>query len=156
VTTQIGLSTGGNIALRQTAEHVGISTDLRIPPDSAYLLLQAVYADLQLAVRRADATTRVVAVSAVKIRRRLGGVALTRYLDCGWKDNLPNAETYDIELSMTSHVAANPDNTSRVTTRVQAVASDPLHGAANVTSCTTLGALETRIADAVRQKAGLR
>jgi len=156
VTTTIGIATGGTVGLRRTAEEVGHSTDLRIRPDSAFRLLRAVYADLQFVPGRIDRSTREVAVTAAKVRRRLAGVSLTRYLDCGSKDNLPNAETYDIELSVLSQVSVNADSTSRVTTRIHAVASDPFHGAGNQTTCTTLGALEARIADGVKLRAGLR
>ena len=155
VTTRIGLGAGGAVNLRQSMDQVAIAAELRIPADSAFALLRAVYAELQLAVGRDDPRSRTVAVVGAKVRRRLGGVPLTRYLDCGAKYNIPNAETYDVELSITSQITPKEDGSSQVTTLVQAAANDPVHGTDNQVNCTSLSALEMRIADGIRQRAGL-
>ena len=151
--TQIGLSSGGSVPLRQTVERVAINTDLRLRPDSVFGLLRGVYTGLGFAPE-SDRKAMTVVVTSARIRRRLAGVPLQQYLDCGSKDNLPNAETYQIELTLTSQVLMLTDSTSRISTRVDAVASNPLHGADNRTRCTSLGVLEKRIGDAVKQQAG--
>ena len=151
--TQIGLSSGGSVPLRQTVERVALSTDLQLRPDSVFGLLRGAYLGLGLAPE-SDRKAMTVVVSSARIRRHLAGVPLQQYLDCGSKDNLPNAETYQIELTLISQVSMLTDSTSRISTRVDAIASNPLHGADNRTQCTTLGALEKRIGDAVRKQAG--
>jgi hypothetical protein len=154
-TTRISLGSSGGVDIRGSSEQVAITSDLPISSDSALGLLRAAYADLQLGAARVDVAARTVTVSAAKIRRRLGGVALTRYLDCGAKYNIPNAETYDVQVTVTSQVTAVGEGRSRLSTNVQAAASDPFQPASNQVVCTTLSTLEARISDGVRQRAGL-
>ena len=97
-----------------------------------------------------DSRQRVVGNPSLKVRRRLGGVTLVKYLDCGYKDGSPNAETYDIVLNLMSSVSGPTPTSATVSTRIEGLATHPVFGSQAV--CTTTGELEKRIAQMVRER----
>jgi len=153
---QVTLASQQSIRLNTTATTVAISEPIALGADSAYNLLLKVYADLQVPITSMDSRQRMAGNPNFKVRRRLGGVGLVKYLDCGNKDGTPNAETYDVVLNIVSAVGGATPGRSTVSTRVDAIASHPVFGSSNQLVCTTTGELEKRIAAAVKEKAGIK
>jgi len=147
---QITTSSGQNIRFNTTATVVAVSEAVAVGADSAFNLLIKVYAELQIPTTILDGRQRRLGNPALKIRRRLGGVSLVKYLECGNKDGVPNAETYDVVLNISSGVAAVAEGRATVSTRVEGVASHPIYGASNQMLCSTTGELEKRIAASVK------
>lgn len=153
---QVTLPSQQSIRLNTTATSVAISEPIAVGADSAYNLLLKVYADLQIPITTMDPRQRMSGNPNFKIRRRLGGVTLVKYLDCGNKDGVPNAESYDVVLNIMSAIGGATTGRSTVSTRVDAIASHPVFGSSNQLVCTTTGELEKRIAVAVKEKAGIK
>jgi len=148
---QITTAQGQNIRFNTTSTTVAVTELIPVAVDSAFNLLMKVYADLQIPTTNIDSRQRMVGNSSFKVRRRLGGVTLTKYLDCGAKDGVDNADSYDIVLTVNSAVGGTGPTTSTITTRVDGVATHPVFS--TQTSCSTKGELEKRIALAVKTKA---
>ena len=72
------------------------------------------------------------------------------YIDCGGQPGQPNAETFDIELTLLSYVTAASGGGSTLTSRVSAIGNDPNHGQGNQMRCSSTGELEARIAKMVK------
>ena len=149
-TQQVTLSTGQNVRINTTTTTVALSENVPVGPDSAYKVLVKVYTDLAVAATTLDSRQRIVGNPSLKVRRRIGGVTLVKYLDCGYKDGAPNAETYDIVLNLMSSVSGQTPTSATVSTRIEGVATHPVFGSQTV--CTTTGELEKRIAQMVRER----
>jgi hypothetical protein len=149
-TQQVTLSSGQNVRINTTTTTVALSENVPVGPDSAFKVLVKVYTELSVAATTLDSRQRVVGNPSLKVRRRLGGVTLVKYLDCGYKDGSPNAETYDIVLNLMSSVSGPTPTSATVSTRIEGLATHPVFGSQAV--CTTTGELEKRIAQMVRER----
>ncbi len=141
-----GTTIGGPVAAQ-----VGIAARFTSPPDSVFAALQAVYKELGVPLTVLDPVGRSIGNQSFRARRRLAGVPMQTYLDCGGSSGQPNAETYDISLSLLSYVAVDGKNVTLVT-RISATGNDPAFGRANSIGCSTTGELEKRIETAARGK----
>lgn len=151
---QIMTASGQSIRLGTTSSIVAVSEAIRIGADSAYGLLLKVYGDLQIPTTTLDSWQHTAGNPALKIRRRLGGVSLIKYLDCGHKDGNPNADSYDVVLHVVTAVSEAAEGSSVLSTRVDGVATHPVFGSQAV--CSTTGELEKRIAAAVKEKSAAK
>lgn len=86
------------------------------------------------------------------LRRSPRSLPLRRYVDCGGLAGAPNADSYDVTLSVVTEARKDGANASIVPTLVEAVAR-PATSRGDAFRCVTLGALERRIADLARAKA---
>lgn len=148
---QLTTATGQNIRFNTSATTVAVTEAIPAGADSAFNLLLKVYGELQIPTTNLDARQRSAGNPNLKIRRRLGGVSLSKYVDCGNKDGVSNADEYDIVLNVGSAIGGSGPASSTISTRVDGVATHPVFSAQTV--CSTTGELEKRIALAVRLKA---
>jgi hypothetical protein len=146
----------GTLTIGGSATTVGITADIDAPPDDVFRTLRSAYDDLKIPVSDLSAKDRMVGNQQFKTRRRIAGVPMQNYLECGGNPGQPNAETYDVAITVMSSVSVSRDGASTLTTRVQAIASDPGHGQVNQMRCSTTGELEARIAKMVREKVAKR
>ncbi|MFI5231566.1 MAG: hypothetical protein ACHQSE_03535 [Gemmatimonadales bacterium] len=156
VTTVSPMSSGvlptnsGSMDVGATGEVTAISTAVSVPPDSAFKLLRAVYAKLAIPVAQMDSAHRTVGNSGLKARRTLGGLSMQSVVDCGEQIGVPNAETWDIQMDLSSYVTPDGAGGSQVWTRIQALGNDPSVSMRDVTPCSTRGDLEAKIGKAVK------
>lgn len=96
-----------------------------------------------------DPAKRVAGNTALKVRRELKNVPLSRYIDCGGSTQLgPNADSYDVNLSIVAAVRSLTPTTSAVSITFEAVGR-PATFAQEYSQCTSKGVLEKRLVDAV-------
>lgn len=130
---------------------VVVSSDyLRVPATSAWLALPEVYAHFDLRPT-GHAADRVVAAE-VRVRRVIGGVRLSRIVDCGSALGVKRADHYTITLTVATRVDSMAREASVLRTRVQATGFDP-EANSNTITCATTGFLERAIADEVQARA---
>jgi len=141
-------TTGG----RRMATYTAIATPVSVAPDSAYQLLIRVYATLQLPMVSVDSKL-TVGNDDLRVRRQIAGIPMEKVVECGEKLGTPNAETWDIDMNLLSYVKADPNGGSQVLTRIQASGNRPEGPRSRQTACSTTGALEKKIGDAVAQLA---
>jgi hypothetical protein len=145
------LTTGsGTMDVGATAEVTAIATPLPVSPDSAFKLLRAVYAKLAIPLSQVDSAHRTLANSGLKVHRQVGGMQMSRVVDCGDQIGVPNAETWDILMDITSYITADGPSGSKVWTRIQAVGNDPSTSGSQQTACTTQGGLEGKIGNSLK------
>jgi hypothetical protein len=118
--------------------------------DDAWTALPQVLDSLGVRVTLIDPVQHLVGVEQMKIRVNLGKAPLSRYLDCGQTQIGPNADSYEILLTVKSRITSVATG-SQVSTLVDAVAR-PIAFRQNYSSCSTTGLLETRIADGVKKR----
>jgi anti-sigma factor RsiW len=143
---------GNFMTIGGSATTVGIAGDVPAPPDDVFRAVKAVYDELKIPIADVSTADRAIGNQLFKTRRRIGGVSMQTYLDCGGNSGQPNAETFDIVMNVLTYVTAGQVTGSTVTTRLQAVGSDPNHGKDNQLRCASTGELEKRIAQMTREK----
>ena len=119
-------------------------------PDAVWGALPAAYESLGVPISMSNAADRTIGNGGFNARRRLGGVPLVRYIDCGTTQGGPSAETYDIRIVINSAVKPGEAATTLSTT-VEAMGK-PVAFSGEYIRCSSTGALEARIADAVKAR----
>ena len=79
--------------------------------DAVWRILPSVFDSVGITVTSIDQAGKTIGNPGFKIRQRLGKAPLSRYLDCGNTQIGPNADSYDVMLSVMSTVT--PDGTDR-------------------------------------------
>ena len=134
---------------RQLHNEPGIGARLvDAPIDSVWLALPRVYELLGIPDVGADPETMTLGNTSFQ-NRRIEGERLSTFVDCGsGVTAMPNADTYQVTLSLLTRVTRAEDGGTLVVTTVdgtgkpRAVAGNPVH-------CQSKGRLEMRVAQLV-------
>lgn len=138
----------GTIAMGTTDRSESNVQTLPFTPDAVWRILPAIYDSLGIPVATLDPVKRTIGNAGYAVRRRLKTTPLSRFIDCGQTQLGPNADDYDVRLSVISQVRPTEGGTT-VTTTVVASAR-PVNYAQEYSSCPSRGSLEQRIIDALR------
>jgi hypothetical protein len=141
---------GGAITLTSNAD--ASVANISLPMARVWSVLPVAYDSLGLTVAAADASTHILGNGGVKIRRQLGGVPLSRYIDCGAAQIGASADSYDVYLTVRTQVRPNGTDASSVSTMVEAMAK-PVAFNQDYSSCSSTGRLEARLAEVIQAKA---
>jgi hypothetical protein len=120
---------------------------LLVNEDRAWELLSKAYESLGLTPTYSDPTKKVIGVQNLVTHKPVGGERLSRLLDCGVDVTGPNADYYEVHLTVMSGVQATDSGGSKVTTRVAAWAAP--NGLSSSVRCASTGRIEERIAIAM-------
>jgi hypothetical protein len=144
-------SGGGFLRVRgdDGAKLVGID----YPVNRVWDALPAVFDSLGLPISEHDPANHIIGISGMKAHKQLGKTSLAKYIDCGSAQGYPSAETYDIQLSVRTQVEARDKNATTIGTVVEAVGR-PMAFSGEYVRCTTKGALEETIVEAVKRQLG--
>src|SRR5688572_4237983 len=143
---------GGMGSMRMSSGEAASTASLAFAPDQVWTILPAVYDSLGIPLSSIDPSRRIVGNPGFKAHQRLGKTSLGRYIDCGRTQGFPSADSYDIYLSITTHVQSGKTSQStRMSTLLEA-AGRPMAFSGEYTKCGSLGSLESAINDAVRKK----
>jgi hypothetical protein len=139
-------------SMRMSGSDGASSVDIPVAPDQVWSILPAVYDSLGIPVSTIDPSRRIIGNPGYKAHQRLGKTSLGRYIDCGRTQGFPSADSYDIYLSVTTHVqSGKTSGSTRMSTMLEA-AGRPMAFSGEYTKCGSLGTLESAINDAVRKK----
>lgn len=119
--------------------------------DAVWRILPSIFDSIAVPLTTVIPSARQIGNLNFKIRSRLGKAPLSRYLDCGNTQIGPNADSYDVLLSVLTTVAAEGTTGSTLTTVVEAQAK-PITYNQGYSRCTSKGSLEQRIADLVKAR----
>lgn len=100
-------------------------------------------------VTRLDAAGKVIGNNGFKIRQRLGKVALSRYIDCGETQIGPNADSYEVYLTVLVQVRPVGTTSSSLVTTFEASAR-PIAFSQAYSRCSSRGSLETKLLAAIK------
>ncbi|MEI6740143.1 MAG: hypothetical protein WCK74_07520 [Gemmatimonadaceae bacterium] len=119
--------------------------------DAVWKVLPAVFDSLGIPLTTLDQSKKSIGNEGMKIRQRLGKTALSRYIDCGNTQIGPNADSYDVFLSVLTTVTATSPSSATVTTVVEAKARPATYNQA-YSDCATRGGIELRISELVKAR----
>ena len=110
--------------------------------------LRAAYDSLAIPVGVLNAATGTMGNSSLRVRRRLGDVAISKYINCGNVQGGPSADAYEIQLSVITTAVPAEQGSTNLMTLVEAQGR-PVTIAAEYMRCTSTGRIETRILELV-------
>ena len=90
------------------------------PLDRVWLALRTAYDSLAIPVSSFDASTHTIGNASMRLRRRLGNVAMSKYVNCGNVQGGPSADSYELVLSVVTRVEPSEPGMSRLSTSVDA------------------------------------
>lgn len=141
----VGASTGGfNVVNRTDADAV----NLAYSADAVWRIMPAVFDSISVPLTTLDHAKKRIGNEGLKIRSRLGKAPLSRYIDCGNTQIGPNADSYDVVLTVVSVVVPDGPTGSKLLTTVEAQ-SRPITYNQAYSRCTSKSTLETKIAELV-------
>jgi len=112
--------------------------------DKVWRALPAVFDSVGIPISMLEPTSRTMGNEAFKVRGRLKGVSLSRYIDCGNSTQIgPNADSYDVVLTMVAEVHAAEAGASSVRHTFSAVGR-PATFSQDYSQCSSKGTLESR------------
>ena len=141
----------GSGNLRMTPSDGAKAVVIGAPVDRVWNVLRAVYDSLGITLDNVDEVRRVVGHSGMKLHRTLGKMPLTKIIDCGSTQGFPSADSYEIQFSIFTQLSSGDNGTTRLVTTVTAVGR-PMAFAGEYVKCSTKGALESTIVDAVKSR----
>lgn len=153
ITTQTinsGNPSQSNVALNLVNTGVVSWTIIAMPINDAWTRLDAAYAFLGIKLTDRDSGSHLIGNASFKARRKIGDVLLAGALDCGGTSGAPNSETYDLILGIRSKLSVLEGNRVQLETFVEGVGLNPLTNNSVPMKCSSMGVLERRIADLVR------
>ncbi len=144
---------GGGFEITAARDERVATHDVLAPADRVWAALPAAYRAVGLAGGVVSQGERVFGTPLMRSRGRLAGERAARFLNCGSNPiGAPAANLYDLEATVRTAVQTNPDGTTRLELRVEAVAAPPAGGTR--AQCTSTRVLEDRIATQVRRIVG--
>lgn len=123
---------------------------LSLAPDAVWRTLPAIFDSLTIPVSTLDPARKTIGNDGFKIRQRLGKAPLSRYLDCGNTQIGPNADSYDVMLSVVTTVTPNEASGATISTIVDARAR-PITFNQGYSQCSSKGGIELRITDLLKR-----
>lgn len=147
-TVRITNSAGGTSAISIMPSAQGYEASVAASPGPVWRALPAAYDSLKIPVTRLDSADRIIGGADLRVRRVLGKVRLSRYLECGTTQIDPNADSYEIHLSVLTRVHPAASGGSMIATTVEAMARS-VSFAAEWVRCTSKGELESRLVQVV-------
>lgn len=135
------------IATSSTADVTHLANSV----DAVWRIMPSVFDSVGIAVTTIDQQNKQIGNPGYKIRSRLGKVTLSRYLDCGNTQIGPNADSYDVFLSVLTTVSAEGASGTKLSTIVDAQAKPITYNQA-YSRCSSKGGIEMRIAELVKAR----
>jgi hypothetical protein len=130
-----------------SVDTMGVLLPVALPADSIWQLLPSVYEKLGLPLDEKGTAGMRFGTCWKRVRGRLGGAPLSRYLDCGELRQMPNADARDVDLLVLTAVREE-NGVTGVATVVMGWASSPDRSGSRQW-CQSRGALEKRIQEAL-------
>jgi hypothetical protein len=139
------IGNGDVMGITTTSDSRGALKTVAVPIERAWEALPATYAAVGVDYTTLDKRQWVIGNDGLKARRRLGGVPLTRLVNCGGTDGNPNAATYEVTLSVFTQLIPAGAGETTVRTTVQGPAKS-LSFTTDAVNCASTRVLEDRIA----------
>lgn len=136
-------STGGSITIATNSAGPDVAA-LPYPLEKVWSAMPIVLDSLKVPIGRVDPTLRVIGNEAFKIRQRMGKTSLSRYFDCGSTQIGPNADSYDVMVTVLAQLESTGAASTRISTTVQAMAK-PITFNQEYASCSSRGELESKL-----------
>ncbi len=141
-----------NYRFSQKVDTLGVEGLVPAPAERVWEALPAVLTDLGLEVNFREPATKRIGACYQKVRVRLGKVSLSTFIDCGDNRGLPNADRYEVGLTVLVTVMPTSATTAKIYTFLLGVGLNASGAASDRIWCFSRGALEERIRHALEER----
>ena len=153
-TTRVVGSDNATRSITGVVRTESVKSEVFAPPQQVWEMLPEVYQALGIDIASVIQEEKRIGNDAFRTRRKVADMPMQRLLDCGGAAGTPNAETFEITMSVFSVVTGSGDR-SAVATTLSATARSPSFGGASDILCTSTGRLERRIDELVKARLAL-
>lgn len=119
--------------------------------EQVWRTMPAVFESLGIPLTTVDPSKHLIGNEGFKLRRQLGTVALSKYIECGTTQIGPNADSYEVYLTVMVTVQPVPTGGATINTTFESAAR-PLNFAQEYSRCGSKGILEPKFAQIVTAK----
>ncbi len=141
----------GTIGLSTNPQASAMSTTIAEPMDRVWRIMPAVYASFGIQLTTIEPSTHLVGNEGFKVRKQLAGSYLSKFIECGTTQIGPNADSYDVVLTLMTQLQPANNGGTTVTTSLESSAKPPNFGQ-EFSHCSTKGVLEARVMDSVNAR----
>ena len=114
-------------------------------------MLPAAYDSIKVPLNTLDAKTHTIGNDGFKVRKELGATALSKYIECGTTQIGPNADSYDVVLTVVTQLQPGDAGATKVVTTFESSAR-PIAFSQEYSKCSSKGVLEARLMDVLRKR----
>lgn len=147
---QVPINRGRDYA--RAVDTLGLEAGIPASAARVWEVLAAVYTDLGLEINFREPESNRLGSCYQRLRSRLGKEPLSTFVDCGETRGAPNADRYELELTVITTVRPGSDGGASLFTFVLGVGRDGANST-NRRWCYSRGALEERIRAGVATRA---
>lgn len=137
---------------RQRVDTLGVEAFVPSPAGRVWEVLPAVLTDLGLEINFREPTIKRIGSCYQKPRVRLGTEALSTFVDCGDSRGLPNADRYEMALTVLVTVVPTSPTTTKIFTLLLGVGLESSGTASSRIWGFSRGVLEERIRTRLEQQ----
>lgn len=136
---------GDSYYIHLSPETRAVSTTLPGVPRQMFPRVAEVYEELEIPIETIHTTRFLLGNERLRVSRSIGGISLSKVVDCGSTLTGSRADTYRLTMSiLTQLYPAGPDST-RVETIIKATGQTSEGASTNAVSCMSTGNLERTI-----------
>ncbi len=147
-TVRVAGGGSGSLSLTTTSAANAAGGTVSYTIADVWRVLPAVYESLGIPRTHLDANAHVLGNEGMKIRRQLGGVRLSRFIDCGNAQGGSSADEYDVSFAISTQLASVDERSTSVSSVIEASARPVMFSGEQV-RCSSKGVLEQRIVAAI-------
>jgi hypothetical protein len=119
------------------------------PMDRVWSAMKSAYDSLGVPIGTMDQASHTIGNNSLRIRRRLGDVPMSKYVNCGNVQGVQSADSYEVIASIVTRLEpADGPSRTRLVTLIDA-RGRPMTIASDYTLCPSTGQLEKRVAELV-------
>lgn len=137
----------GRLTMNSNSD-ASVST-IAAPIEQVWRVLPAVFDSLGVAISTVNQAQHLIGNDAQKVRQRLGKAPLSRYFDCGQTQIGPNADSYDVLLTLLIQLQPNGAGSTNLLSTIEATAK-PVAFSQAPSACSSKGTLESRLTTLVQ------
>ena len=133
---------------RYRADVTASVVPLNAPLENGWARVSRAYAALKLPVTTIDTARHLIGAQSAAVRNRLAGARLSQWLSCGYTPiGTPRADAYVVYLTMLTEV--RPAGATSAARTIVTATAEPEDGTTSGVQCSSTGALERRLAQAL-------
>jgi hypothetical protein len=141
---------GGAALLAVNGDDGSISAVMGAPMQAVWRILPTAFDSVGAPLTLIDPKKHVMANEGFKIRQKMGTERLSTYFECGTTQVGPNADSYELYMTIYANLAPLKGDTTRTRMTVSVTASaKPLQFAQDYSRCTSKTSLERKMLDVV-------
>lgn len=143
---------GGGIMVNTVSSTASNVATVAVPLNVAWAMMPWVFDSLGIKVSIADQPSYTIGNRTLKLRRQLGDVPLSRYINCGNAQGPPSADTYEIQASILTQLRSDGQGGTTITTTLE-TAGRPVMLSGEYANCSSRGVLEQKIVALIKARA---